>query len=825
MKKGFLLEAIEEVQKRTGINYLDNLKRENYYDEIVEIKKDYGKNKSKKLPFVNQEEVLEKVSRTLNTSYPYVVLVGEPGIGKSLSLDFLVKLIEGDEKLEDYKQVMSPRLFNSIKTLKNKIESLPLPNTYLFPPNYKDFLLVEPWSYDLNKEREEKLYRSELRVLSDSGYSLIDFIDQFIIDEKENIVKLNSISKKPDEKTINLLHEKFNAGLEDLLKKEIKEIPSERVNSWLNDLKNYFKKSKSEFKENMLEISSGLKEYLELYDDDKLRKKYKLKSLEDFLLMEADFIADIKELNVNLSSIRSSLDYMIKIGSNNLFLKELAEIPVLEINNNRRVTRIQDWKNDNYLGIFSYEKEVFPSDSMISLGPLFYGNVLFIKDGFKNFISNFVNNENVYMKEQFLEWLQSGVFEYSLENVKYRFNLPKIIIGADNEDPFLFETGLLSVKREVGVESRFEKIYVDSYKNNTKKVRKGSIEFILSKVDEFNKAHDTDLKIDNDVIEYLLSETIEDKYSLVNLEYRDLEQKIKKLCSFAQMENYDVIDKEILKEKSKEDYRDLYFAFSKRTFNDSENGFLVSHKMNVGQVNGLAALDETFGGVVSKIKSSLVYGHLPVSDRYKLLEINSNLGDETMLKGFDLVKDYVNNYLSLLDKRVLNSKLGWYVSINFDKEWSKSGGPSASTAIAASIISSLGNRPLNKYTFVTGALSTEGFVSEIGGEFEKGAAILNYKKSINSDEDFIYMFPLANYESLEKKLIVDPLGMKENLSLVPVHNFEQVYGIMTKEKWNSLDIRNSYSIGKTTLEKDLENFEKSIFEKYNLTKKKKFFFF
>ena len=124
-------------------------------------------------PAKNQENLLTQVLTRLNSNYPYSVLTGETGIGKTLTLDFIVKMLS-DEKY--FKKTIS-KLDQTDQSLFSQIQqknSKQRPIGYLFVPNFSDHKTVTPISYTSNQELEQ-----DAQTFNTVGNKIIKYINKF----------------------------------------------------------------------------------------------------------------------------------------------------------------------------------------------------------------------------------------------------------------------------------------------------------------------------------------------------------------------------------------------------------------------------------------------------------------------------------------------------------------------------------------------------------------------------------------------------------------------------------------------------------------------
>lgn len=491
--------------------------------------------------------------------------------------------------------------------------------------------------------------------------------------------------------------------------------------------------------------------------------------------------------------------------------------------------------NKSFFNFRSNENTSNPNETIVyaphtkiqGLGDFFKADILYFKDSFKDVIkkiampARFEGEKPDNFKEKFLEFLQTNNFTYNFESANYEIYSPKMILAAGNEDAFnLIEDGYKEV-REEGLEARINQVYVPDMVDNTKKTRDGTLEVIYSTIHKYNKDNNTDIDLDIDSVNYLLNTMILSP-NLISVKYRDFTKSLENICNFAKFKSSD-IDLELIKSMRKEDLTHDIYSVTDYDLQDIDGYNFIEDK-KFGTVNGLAVTNGGTG-VILRANSNIIYDKLPINnDRFNLVDMQSGMVDETTFKGFILAENYVKNYLSKIeDKELLEGKYGWKIFTQFHKNTGKIGGNSASTAIAASIISSLSQTPTFKKRFITGTLEPDGIVGAIGGVYEKGTVPARYKQLSNDNDKYSYMFPLANLQELNRELIVDPFELKSLIEMVPVKTFEQAYALLTTPVIDDYVLSNSHQLGSSILKDDLKKIETNLKQFY--TPKKKFFFF
>ena len=154
---GIHFDTLGDKHTKGPISLLDVTKPEDYAD----IKSEYDKLKSEDkldelFPIINQDDMIIQVLSYLSGEFPYSVMIGQPGVGKSLTLDFVVDVLTEEidmEKVEKWIPESVP-LFESVKAKLSTFQH----RDYLSLPNLLDPTNVKPLSYsdfqELEKDKE-----------------------------------------------------------------------------------------------------------------------------------------------------------------------------------------------------------------------------------------------------------------------------------------------------------------------------------------------------------------------------------------------------------------------------------------------------------------------------------------------------------------------------------------------------------------------------------------------------------------------------------------------------------------------------------------------
>src|SRR3989344_3874740 len=146
MKTGLRLESLSK-----PVGQVLDLRKfsqpEVYTSEIHEFRKKRKKNPSaESFPLANQDAMLKEVLKGLAARRPNVIMVGEPGVGKSTTLDFVVSVLTGEIDLQEMKAQLPQDVFPLFDQVRKKLAKYEHMH-YLSVPNLAHPLNVTPLSY------------------------------------------------------------------------------------------------------------------------------------------------------------------------------------------------------------------------------------------------------------------------------------------------------------------------------------------------------------------------------------------------------------------------------------------------------------------------------------------------------------------------------------------------------------------------------------------------------------------------------------------------------------------------------------------------------
>ena len=193
--------------------------------------------------------------------------------------------------------------------------------------------------------------------------------------------------------------------------------------------------------------------------------------------------------------------------------------------------------------------------------------------------------------------------------------------------------------------------------------------------------------------------------------------------------------------------KDISKYLGKSEYDHVENPYA-----NSGTVNVPARSD--FGGLVINIECAIYDG------AEKIITTGS-LGD-VMKESIDIAVSYLKSHAKAL--KIDSKKLSRTIHIHALESSTKKDGPSAGLAITIAILSKILDKKVPTDSAFTGEMTLEGRILKVGGIKEK--VISSYNQGIKR-----IFIPTENI----KDIMEIPTKVSENINIVPVNNFTEVY--------------------------------------------------
>ncbi len=503
------------------------------------------------------------------------------------------------------------------------------------------------------------------------------------------------------------------------------------------------------------------------------------------------------------------------------------------------INEVREFSEEILFGTFTaHDNKTPPHMLYATLGTFFRGGVLVFPDSFSDFVRSIAGGSRISigedneinsrsMREQFLNYLQTGNLTVTKDGISYRFNAPKVLIGSDNQDPFVTIYGGFR-RNEAGLRDRITSIPVPFIADNTQEARRGTLTVLYRALDGFNKRSSqsdgiTPITINDEAADMLLRSNTVALDRIVLLEYRGFTKLVEDICAYARMKKETEITPELLRQRTLDNLPPAFFLGIDRRTTDY-GGYAYMPEKQVGSVNAVAVYLAFGGGLTGSytpIQSYFVpsIDRLPLNrSRIELVDIESKMTDETAIKGFELAQDYIKRFIDSLrrDEKVLSPEEGWQLKTQFRDMWGGLGGPSASLAITLSMLSALSGEEMYKNRFVTGTIDpSDGSAGQVNGVYYKGLvpARISELLGLDGSSDPMYLLiPAANLKEMTRDIIFDPFGMERRVAILPVASVSQAYYLMTsgpkitEQHWQqSLDMGDQF-LGKAK-EKILANYK------------------
>ena len=470
------------------------------------------------------------------------------------------------------------------------------------------------------------------------------------------------------------------------------------------------------------------------------------------------------------------------------------------------INMVREFSEQSLFGTFNpHDAKTPPHMAYATLGTFFKGGVLVFPDSFSDFVRTIagggritigdaeINERN--MREQFLDYLQTGNLTVTKGGISYKFNVPRVLIGSDNQDPFLTIHGPF-LRNEAGLRDRITAIYVPFIADNTEKARRGTLSVLYRALDEFNKRSSqsdgiTPITTTDEAADMLLRSNTVALDRIALLEYRGFTKLVEDICAYARMKKETVITPELLRQRTLDNLPPAFFLRIDMGTTDF-GGYAYRPDTQVGSVHAVAVYPTLGGGLTGSyvpIQSYFVpsIDRLPPDkSRIELVDIESHMTDETAIKGFELAQDYIKRFIDSLrrgDGKVLSPEEGWQLKTQFTNMWGGIGGPSASLAITLSMLSALSGQEIYKNRFVTGTIDpSDNSVGAVGGTYYKGLVPTRVSELLGLDgkvDPMYLLIPAANLKEITRDIIFDPFNMGGRVAIMPVTSVGQAYHLMT----------------------------------------------
>lgn len=651
--------------------------------------------------------------------------------------------IESGIKKEIVEQIIGYRR----KELLRKIQSIEIDKKY--DPKKAYSIFVE----ELSKSQSPKVLSLIAKGYFKTQGEIVEYLsnspNSFRYEFETSEYTIDSVVERIDEIRKKYLDSKSNA--------------SEKAREWMGSV--------CDFLSDRSRLKSALEVVLNAYENQKRDSE------RDILLPGK------KGETYNLTEFGLAFDQ----GESFFFLEDLLKANHLgnrALENYKKIT-VPDFNPISFFGKFSEEK--IPHHMRFLEKGSFFGNGMIVfDDSFNRFLS-YISDDTyeANMVDLMAEYIQTGQFTVMNLGVKFRMYNPQIIVGCDNKNPFDNEDYeecefAKDLKR---IENRINLIQVPDVAENIATKRAGSFKIILDAINSFNAKHSSNLRIDENAMNLALWSTSRSNFDYISLNYQQLEKRIEELCEFANAKKTEVITEDIYLERISENYGPKFFLYIDF---EKEKQLSLPEKA-IGSINGLAVTTDDYGkhGTCFLVKS---YNTNSASPRFKKKEhlfenvdIKTDLATGITNKGYSLAVNYLERLLNSMERGIYRSLSKSNMTIQtFFEDSDDTNGPSASTAIAASILSEISGREIYHNRYITGTLNAhDGRVGLIGGEYFKGTVPMRVYDLSGGKRDMYFLFPEENIKTFKEDILFDPFGMRQKITCLPVGDFMQAFYLLT----------------------------------------------
>jgi hypothetical protein len=417
-----------------------------------------------------------------------------------------------------------------------------------------------------------------------------------------------------------------------------------------------------------------------------------------------------------------------------------------------------------------------PPHRKFTPGYLMESSMVVLVDNMQGFFKALLGSEvqdAAARRQAILTFVEEGNLMIEDKGVTFIVHSPTMIVGCDNENPFVKFHGRFADEYEFdeSMRSRFTVYELDDLAQNVPEARRETISMINTAVSDFNEKHKLNLHLSPEVIDQLLIEW--SWPDLLNLDYRSLRARVVELLGFARMEGDNVCSLEHLIENEKENEPKWIHHFV-----DNKIYEMIKNppEKAVGEVCGvhlyglLGYHPRYMPGEVSTIRSAVIVDTPSNAGKnFQQYNIDAKLTDETAIKGFNEAVDFV--------KRQIGSPVRFISKTTFHRDFEVAG-DSASLAHAVAICSALGETPIYSSTVYTGNLSFfDGTVGPIGGVYNKARTVWRANQMLNKDKNkrMRFVFPVENYRELTEMLKTSSYPIANDIDLIPANTFAEAF--------------------------------------------------
>lgn len=646
-----------------------------------------------------------------------------------------------------------------------------------------------------------------------------------------------TLGKKPKKKLSGAVLDDIIGAIERVGEEYSSKDCSGQLKEWISGTVSYFRDNKSILEERIRLMGIEL--------DEIERKKRDV--FERLLKVPSGDKGDKKKSEVKsraelLEELYGGISLMIPHGRSDLFnIRDILnpnELISTRSSSTSSVVPLSSYDTEDLVGEIDDDDDVPPHLRLRSLGDLFGGSILFIRDDLGSLVEYIADESSagdrtgVLTMDNVLEWLQTGDLVVTSSGVQYQFHMPKFLLSSSNDDPFITQ-GSIDYIRHEGLADRITTVSVPESINNDRETREGTLKVIYGALDRFNEAHEgSDVRLEVDAANILLTSSLRGR-ARVDLAYRDLERTIFEIAGYARAHGSSNISRDLISRRIREEMGPNFYANIEEDF-FAGNGYSTYPESSPGVGSALAVWPDGTGES-TRVKASLVARLWEQGDEeqpFFYVDAQDNtpgMLDETAKKAFKLSTDYLEDLLVMglseedgheavagIDRKYLDSKL-WRLSLQKPENWGGMGGPSSSALITVTMLSALSGREMYKNRFMTGTIESAGGVGIIGGIQGKASApyrIKQLEREImgRKDPKTYLIFPEGNLYDLNVALEVDPLGMKDDLEAIAVGTFEAAYYLATAPEEDMIpeNWARAHELGRQYIAEDLRAAERRI---------------
>jgi hypothetical protein len=507
------------------------------------------------------------------------------------------------------------------------------------------------------------------------------------------------------------------------------------------------------------------------------------KNLEEsayYLMQEKD--GKISAKKIQIERIRQYNNYrcMIKHGKYDMDIIKILKPKLFKVSTGHNCFTVATFRQitEDVKAKFSpISSEVAPYASIEDPGKILTsGGIIYVKDHFEQFLESLVKSGGG-LDAEFLELFEKGQFTLvSDEGASFTIGSKHVLLGTANVNPFYIPiNGTSDKEKHVGLESRIKLINASSSIPLNRDSIYGTIQVIYDEIDAFKKERPEaeHITISDEAVSLILSSKITDSGTRVSLEYRNLrDAHIRPIMNHALNQNISHITVDDIKQMKSKNF----------DFNEGDCVWTTLDNYNFSKDNIAPGLCYSIGssGIVPIISKAIPFVSSGRGTGFEYL--SAFAAKPELLELYETAKSYICSWLlKCSDDDVRKAWSGSSTSVKTSYKFGEypDDANNYGTAIGVSILSALSEQSVKSSVIVNGFLDLDGDVHGTFSVYDYSRYAQLVAKKIG--HPVAYLIPINEWKDFTNVIHSDIFNIRNNLQIIPVSNFSQVYYLATKE--------------------------------------------